>query len=331
LRGLDDTIYDHSGNPLVKLPSPARDKLACCKLIDDRRFIYVERIINGPSVITEFNLYEKERGNKVVLSVQNGFAFREFIVMPAKEAGSPADVYISGKSEEAKDKLTLVSVKDGKRMLLPVDPGVEVVAVCSDYIVFDDYRWDRETKAGSHVLVVAWLDGRTRYLDHISERVEVAGINAAGKIVATRYLPGDAAYFNSTMQSIIEIDPDSSSVNELFRPEKPGRIEVMLTENRDQAFVYYNSHSTEPLICKHLALDFTSGQIREFASFNSPKNDSSSRIGLPMDRAFHLSGNRFMIETAHEIHEIDIASMQVIRRTSFESLYTRMVKGGASS
>lgn len=331
LRGLDDTIYDHNGNPLVKLPSPARDNLKFCKLIDDRRFVYVERIINGPSVITEFNLYEKERGNKVVFSVQKGFNFREFIVMPAKEAGRPADVYICGKSEDAKDKLTLVSVADGKRTLLPVDSNAEVVAVCSDYIVFDVYNWDRESKTGSHMLVAAWLDGRTRYLDQITDRVEVVGINSTGKIVATCYLPGDAAYYSSTMHSIIEIDPKDSSANELFRPEKPGRIEVMLTENRDQAFVYYNSHDTEPLIRKHLALDFTTGQIREFASFNSPKNDSSSRIGLPMDRAFHLSGNRFMIETAHEIHEIDIASMQVIRRTSFESLYTRMVKGGAQS
>jgi hypothetical protein len=105
----------------------------------------------------------------------------------------------------------------------------------------------------------------------------------------------------------------------------------MLTENRDQAFVYYNSHNTKPLVCKHLALDFTSGQIREFTNFNSPKNESSSRIGLSMERAFHLSGNRFMIETAYEIHEVDVASMQVVKRTSFEALYTRMVKGGASS
>jgi len=330
LRGLDDTIYDHHGNPLVQLPSPARDKLDCWKLIDDRRFIYVETIKNGQSVITEFNLYEKERGNKVVFSVQKGFDFREFIVMPAQEAGKPADVYICGKSDEAKDKLTLVSIADGKRTLLPVDPDAEVVAVCSDYIVFDVYNWDRESKTGSHMLVVAWLDGRTRYLDQINERVEVAGINAAGKIVAALYLPGDSAYFNSTMQSLIEIDPDGNT-KELFRPEQPGRIDAMLTESRDKAFVFYSSHNTKPLICKHLALDFTTGQISEFESFNSPKNDSSSRIGLPMNRAFHLAGNRFMIETANEINEIDIASMQVIKRTSFEALYTRMVKGGGQS
>ena len=180
------------------------------------------------------------------------------------------------------------------------------------------------------MLVVAWLDGRTRYLDQINERVEVAGINAAGKIVAALYLPGDSAYFNSTMQSLIEIDPDGNT-KELFRPEQPGRIDAMLTESRDKAFVFYSSHNTKPLICKHLALDFTTGQISEFESFNSPKNDSSSRIGLPMNRAFHLAGNRFMIETANEINEIDIASMQVIKRTSFEALYTRMVKGGGQS
>ncbi len=330
LREMDETVYDHDGNPLVRLPLPARHKLAYCKLIDERRFIYVEAIMNGPSVINEFNLYEKEHGNKVVFSAQKGFKFKEFIVMPAKEAGKPADVYICGKSDDAKDQLTLVSVKDGKRTLLPVNPDVEVVAVCSDYIVFDDYRWDRESKVGSHVLVIAWLDGRTRHLDHLTERVEVAGINASGKIVATLYLPGDSAYFNSTMQSLIEIDPDGNT-KELFRPEQPGRIDAMLTENRDKAFVFYSSHDTKPLICKHLALDFTTGQISEFASFNSPKNDSSSRIGLPMNRAFHLAGNRFMIETAYEINEVDVASMQIIRRTSFEALYKRMTKGGGQS
>jgi ABC-type transport system involved in multi-copper enzyme maturation permease subunit len=328
LRGLDDTIFDHNGNPLVVLPSPARDKLDHYRLIDDKRFIYAETIKNGSSLITEYNLYEKGRGNRVVFSTQKSFDFRQFLVIPSQNEKEPAQVYISGKSDEAKNQLTLVSVADGKRTLLSVDPDADVLAVCSDYVLFDSLVWNKEVERVENIMVVAWFDGKTSVLNRLNDRIEVIGINSAGNIVATCYLPGDSAYYNSTMQSLIEIDPVTDNVKELFRPAQPGGMKVMLTEKRDRAFVHYRTHNVSPVICKHLSLDFTTGEIREFEDFNRQVYEYSKIIGLSLSRAFHIGGSRFMTESGDNIYEIDVESMQTVKKTSYDALYTHMVNGG---
>ncbi|MBU1109848.1 MAG: ABC-2 transporter permease, partial [Candidatus Riflebacteria bacterium] len=138
LRGLDPTIFDHDGNSLIALPSPASENMKYSRLIDDKRFIYTEHVKNGQNVITEFSLYEKERGSKVVFSAQSDFKLSEFIVMPAKEPGKSANVYISGTSEREPGKILLVSAVDGSRHVLSVSPESDSVAVCSDYIVYEE-------------------------------------------------------------------------------------------------------------------------------------------------------------------------------------------------
>ncbi|PKL49001.1 MAG: hypothetical protein CVV42_07475 [Candidatus Riflebacteria bacterium HGW-Riflebacteria-2] len=330
LRSFEKTIFDHDGNQLVKLPWPSNEDESYLKLIDGRRFIYTEKIKNGPSEITEFNLYEKGRGNKVVFSVQKGFGFSEFIVMPSAHASQPASVYICGKTSEDRNKLTLISVNDGTRHVLPVDPSANSVAACSDFIVFETTDWNKARDVASYTLTLAWLDGRTEHLDWINERLEIAGITADGRIIAMRYEPGDKAYYNEIKQSLVEIDIASKSLKELYRLPKPGSLTVIFTQNRDSAFLYSNSHNVEPIICQYMAINFGSGEIREFENLNN-QSDGKSRIGLNLYDAFHLSGSRFMVEAGSSIYELDVSNMQIVKRTSYEALYNRMTKGGGRS
>lgn len=329
LRGLDETILDHDGNPIIALPSPSSENMKYFCLIDEKRFIYTEHVKNGQNVITEFSLYEKERGSKVVFSAQSDFKFIKFIVMPAKESGKSANVYISGSSEREPGKILLVSAVDGSKHVLSVSPESDSVAVCSDYIVYEEGVWNKERKDIDRTLILAYLDGRTERLDWLSERFEIVAVTATGKLLALKFSSGEKERFMYYKHSLVEIDLTDKSVKELLQFPEPSSVTVMPSQNREKALLYFNTSYSSMMTCKSMSVDLLTGQLSEFTSLNSVK--TSSREGLALNHAFSLGGSRFMVEAGHSIYELDVASMSVLKRGNLESLFYRAVEGGGKS
>lgn len=332
LRGYNHAVVDSEGKLVKTLPSPSNESTEYVRLIDDNRFIYAETVKNGNSVITEFSLYEKGKGEKVVFSTQKDFFFRGYVIMPAEKPEGLVKVFISGVSESEPDKQVLVSAADGKRLLLPIAQRAEVVAAHHDFVVFDEGQWNNETKHQQTSLVLAYLDGRIERLDWITGDFEVVGVTANGNILALKLAEGEKEQYLRSKESLVEFDIATKQVKELFRFPYIGAAEIALTPDRDRALVFYNSYDAKPVIRKFMAIDLEAGKIEEFSSLNSYRGENGAVEGQYLERGpFNIGGNRFLIEAGAIIYNLDVSTLQADEVGDIFTMVDHVVKGGGKS
>ena len=333
LRGYNHSIISSEGKLVKTLPSPSNESTKFVRLIDDDRFIYAETVGTGKDAITEFSLYEKGKGEKVVFSAQKDFAFRGYVIMPPADSTTQSRVYINGVSSQEPDRQILVSAADGKRLLLPVPYLSRVVGVSSDFVIFNEGRWNRETKRiTSNMLVRVWLDGRIERLDWITEDCEVVGVTGNGNILALKLAVGVKEQYLSAKEGLVEFDLAAKQIKDLFRFPHIGSAEIALTPERDHALIYYNSNDANPVIRKFMAVDLKTGKVEEFASLNSYRGENGGVEGLYLERGpFSIGGNRFMVEAGAIIYNLDVATQQAEKVGHIDTLINHVVKGGGKS
>ena len=301
------------------------------KLIDERRFIYTEQIINGDAILTEFTLYEEGVGNRVLFTAQEDFTFSGYIVMPAKETGKPAFAAITGRMENEPDKLIMISVADSKKTVLPVKLFARPIVCGKDFIVFNEGRWNKAAQKRDDSLTIAWLDGRVEALDWIHQESQLAGVSADGRIIA---LIPDIAHLDSyktVSESLVEIDIAARTAKELIRFPFAAVASVKLTKKADKALLYFSSHALETRVHKTMAIDLKNGQLNEFKAFNEYIDSENKTESVSIfSNLFFLSDNRFMVETADGIYELDVASVKAERKLHMANIGKQLQKGGAS-
>ena len=332
LRGYNHAVVDSEGNLVKTLPSPSNESIKYVRLIDDNRFIYAETVKNGNSVITEFSLYEKGKGEKIVFSAQNDFIFRDYVIMPAEKPEGPVKVFISGVSESEPEKQILVEAADGKRLLLLIAQRADVVAAHHDFVVFDEGQWNNETKHQQASLVLAYLDGRIERLDWLTGDFEVVGITANGNILALKLAVGVKEQYLRSKESLVEFDIATKQVKDLLRFPHIGSAEIVMTPDRDRALLYYNSHDAKPVIRKFMAVDLKTGKSEEFSSLNSYRGESGAVEGQYLERGpFSIGGNRFLIEAGCVIYNLDVSTLKADEVGDIFTMIDHVVKGGGKS
>ncbi len=335
LRGPRYAVLDGEGNILKVLNDGIDEYARDLRLIDDRRFIYSEEIKAGNNTITQFTLFEKGVGEKVVFTAGEDFGFSEFLVAPDKDRSKPAMVYIAGASDHEKGKTLLVSVPDGKKIVLPVSPASQILCTGPDFMVIDNGRWNKELDRPVNDLQVLYLDGRIMPLTCIASNAQIVGITAANRIIAK--IPGkdELDWYSPGTESIVEVAPETMSTREILRFPYPGSVKVMISQTGEHAFIHYNDVTAVPVRRQLFAANLNDGTTKEFTELNAQSFNKPDVHGFTIfNGPYALSGNRFMLEgetSAGEggIYELDTATVSVVRRIDYQSIETVFKKWGA--
>lgn len=327
-------VIDSEGRVIAALPENINQYSKNFKLIDDERFIYADEVKSGSNTITEFHLYQKGSGSRIVFSAGEDFGFSDFVVMPAPNRNHQGNVYITGATDHAKGRTLLVSAADGKKVVLNVSPFAKPVTCGTDFIVFDDGGWDKAADRVISKLVIARLDGTVEPMNWVATETQVAGVSATGKIIALTGLPSDSEWYSRPIESLVEIDPAARTTRELLRFDNPGDARITLTTSGERAILYYHKYGAPPVSHQYMSVDLINGTIAGFDELNSPKLAETNRTGIDLyEGPFYLGDNRFMIEGAIDggpagLFELDASSTRVIRHTSYDAITTAFSRGG---
>lgn len=335
LRGPEYAIMDSEGNILKTLISGIDEYTRDLRLIDDRRFIYSEEIKAGNNSITQFTLFEKGVGEKVVFTAGEDFGFSEYVIVPDKDRSKPAKVYIAGASDHEKGKTLLVSVPDGKKIVLPNSPASDILCAGPEFMVVDNGRWNKELDRPMHDLQVLYFDGRVKPFNCIASNSKIIGITAANRIIAK--IPGkdELDWYAPGTESIAEIDPETMSTREILRFPYPGEVKIKISQTGEHAFIYYGDVTATPVRRQLFAANLKDGTAKEFTELNAQSFNNSDVNGFTLfNGPYALNGNRFMVEgetSAGEggIYELDTENVSVVRKMDFQSIEAVFKKWGA--
>lgn len=322
LRGVNYAIVDENGMIVKDLPVSVDDYSQSFKLIDDKRFIYSEEVKTDKNVITEFHLYEKGRGDKVVFSAQEDFAFSHYLIMPDKDRTRPAYVAIAGMSDREKGKLVLISAADGKRKVLSVPPTARLVFSSSSYVVYDEGQWNKKTHERDIKLSLVDLDGKVESLAWLGEKTKLVGISAAGKLLVLDQGVLSTDWYGTRWQRMVEMDPVDKSVKELLQFPFPSDATVELSAMADKALVsisIYNK-SEDSRKTRLFAVNLETGEAAEFDSLRN----------YFINGLKSLSGNRFLVDNYDQGFIADVGSMTAKLAFSQSNFLDRLEKGGVT-
>ena len=328
-------VLDGEGNVLKILPEGIDEYTKGLKLIDERRFIYAEEIKSGNNIITQFNLFEKGVGEKVVFTAGEDFGISDFVVVPDKDRSKPAKVYIAGASDHEKGKTLLISVPDGKKIVLPNSPASDILCAGPDFMVVDNGRWNKELDRPVSDLQVLYFDGRIVPLSGIASNSKIVGITAANRIVAK--IPGkdELDWYSPGTESIVEIDPETMTIREILRFPYPGSVKMKISQTGEHAFIYYGDVTASPVRRQLFAANLKDGTAREFTELNAQSFNNPNVHGFTIfNGPYALNDNRFMVEgqtAAGEggLYELDTATVSVVRKIAYQSIEEVFKKWGA--
>ncbi len=328
-------ILDSDGDILKVLPDGSDEYTKGLKLIDERRFIYAEEIKSGNNTITQFALFEKGVGEKVVFTAGEDFGLSDFVVVPDKDRSKPAKVYIAGASDHEKGKTLLVSVPDGKKIVLPNSPSSDILCAGPEFMVVDNGSWNSELDRPTNDLQVLYFDGRVAPLSCIASNAQIVGISAANRIIAK--IPGkdELDWYSPGTDCIVEVDPETMSTREILRFPYPGSVKIIISQTGEHAFIYYGDITATPVRRQLFAANLKDGTTKEFTELNAQSFNNTNVHGFTIfNGPYALGGNRFMIEgetAAGEggIYELDTATVSVVRKIDFQSIESMFKKWGA--
>ncbi|HOI91773.1 MAG TPA: hypothetical protein PLK28_14820 [Candidatus Rifleibacterium sp.] len=335
LRGPRYAVIDSEGNILKILTDGIDEYTRDLKLIDDRRFIYAEEIKSGNNSITQFTLFEKSVGEKVVFTAGEDFGFSEYVLVPDEDRSKPVKVYIAGASDHEKGKTLLVSVPDGKKTVLPNSPASDILCAGPEFMVVDNGRWNKELDRPMNDLQVLYFDGRIKPLNCIASNSKIVGISAANRIVAKIAGKDELDWYSPGTESIVEVDPETMSTREILRFPYPGSVKMRISRTGEHAFIYYGDATATPVRRQLFAANLKDGTVKEFTELNAQSLNNSQVHGFTLFNGPHaLSGNRFMIEgetSAVEggIYELDTENVSVTRKMDYQSIEAVFKKWGA--
>ena len=335
LRGPRYAVIDSEGNILKILIDGIDEYTKDLKLIDDNRFIYAEEIKSGNNSISQFTLFEKGIGEKVVFTAGEDFGFSEYVIVPDKDRSKPAKVYIAGASDHEKGKTLLVSVPDGKKIVLPNSPASDVLCAGPDFMVVDNGRWNKELDRPLNDLQVLYFDGRVMPLSCIASNSKIVGISATNRIIAKIAGKDELDWYSPGTESIVEVDPETMSTREILRFPYPGSVKMTISQTAEHALIYYGDVTATPVRRQLFAANLKDGTTKEFTELNAQSFNNSQVHGFTIfNGPYALSGNRFMLEgetAAGEggIYELDTATASVVRRMDYQSIESVFKKWGA--
>lgn len=325
-RGQESVVYDKHGNHVVTLPRDL-DKEPYdgeygrqFKLIDDQRFIYLEEIKNGNSVITEFTLYEKGKGSRVVFTSQEDFAFYDYIVMPAREPGKPASVFIQGFSEREPEKQLLISVPDGKRYVLPAPKFSTYVMAGSEFFVVA-HNSNRGSKDYQRALTAVYLDGRTVALDWIATDTELLTITPAGKILAMNNDKETMEWYRPRRESLVEIDVTGPNSRELIKFTPTVSVWLSINPERSKALMFTSTRSQKPAQYSWQTIDLKTGDVKQLEI-------PTVKEGWPTFDPIAVGGDIFMAHINGRLYQIDVEKQTATVKASIRDFENSFDKGG---
>lgn len=324
-RGQENVVIDKNGDLVLTLPKGLQDQWRdieydnTCKLIDDQRFIFMEEIKNGKSIISEFTFYEKGKGQKVVYSSQDDFWFYDFIVMPAKESGQTAQVFISGISDSQPGQLVLISVPDGKKYLLPNPNSINFLLAGSDFILSENRKRAVAEPAKTSFSVI-YLDGRVIELDWIASNTEFISITSENKIIALVPYVGNEDNTWYAHESLIEIDILTRTSRDLLKFESFAWVKYAVNSARTMLILHSSVPVQENVEKTYHSINLLSGAT------NTIKTKDSNLHAL--DSLYATSGNLFIASIYGQFHEIDAEKLTMNFKFGSEELAQIIKKGG---
>lgn len=334
-RGHNCAVVDSDGNIVRILPDNIDEFSRDLRLIDDQRFIYAEDVKNGNSTITEFHLYTKGIGTRVVFSAAGDFGFKQYVVVPDADRSRPARVYIAGVSDHHKGQILLVSADDGKKTVIPVAPHADIVLSGPDFIVIDSGSWNKEASCPVQDFSIARLDGKVEPLNWIATNAQLIGVSAAGKIIAM--IPGkdQTDWYSPWVDSVIEVDPVARSSKEIIHFPYSIALKVKISSSGEYALLYCDDLTANPAKRELMALNLATLAVSKFHEMNSEKLDGDITGFTMFDGPFPLKDNRFMLEGQSSdgkggIYEVDASKAMVMRLLDYKSIQEILEKGGTS-
>lgn len=325
-RGEESVIYDKNGNLVLTLPRdldnhPYDGEYGNqFKFIDDQRFIYLEEIKNGNSVITEFTLYEKGKGSRVVFTAQEDFVFYDYIVMPAREPGKPANVFIQGISEREPDRQLLISVPDGKRYVLPTPKFSTYVMAGSEFFVVAHNR-NRGGKDYQRALTAVYLDGRTVSLDWIATDTRLITVTPAGKILALINDQETTEWYRPRCESIVEIDVTGPNSRELIKFTPTVSVWISINPERSKALMFTSTRSQKPAQYSWQTIDLKTGDVKQLEI-------PTIKEGWPTLDPIAVGGDIFMAHINGSLYQIDVEKQTATVKASIRDFENSFGKGG---
>lgn len=328
-------VMDNEGNILKIVIAGIDEDTTELQLIDERRFIYSEEIKSDNNTITQFTLFEKGVGEKVVFTAGEDFGFSEYVVVPDKERSKPVKVYIAGASDHEKGKMLLISVLDGKKTVLPNSPSSEILCTGPEFMVIDNGRWNKELERPMNDLQISYFDGRIVPLNCIASNSKIVGISAANRIIAKIAGKDEQDWYEPGTESIVEVDPETMTTREIMRFPCPGNVKIKISRTGEHAFIYYGDVTATPVRRQLFAANLKDGTIKEFTELNARSEQNSKVHGFTLfNGPYALSGNRFMLEgetSAGEggIYELDTETVSTVRKIDYQSIEAVFKKWGA--
>lgn len=184
LRNYEAVVYDIDGNEVLRLPENSYHRLNRRSVfsIDDDRFMYRGFTVSDGTIVTDFYLYESGKGSRIVHTSQSGaFNHESFFKIPAKNNQDEPLIVIAVTDREKRDQMILISVGDGKQIVLPNPTGRYVTSVPGAMIFKQMEMIGRSKRTRSFVKVS--LDGNITKLDWLNPSSKFIGTTAQGKTI----------------------------------------------------------------------------------------------------------------------------------------------------